>query len=1772
SAMLPTISAGQVWVGNATNGAQAFTLSDDVASVSNTGVVTLSSSATGSNKLPLAGGTMSGAINMGGNNISNAGDVSLAAGKFLGLGVGSTAGTVTGQMWYDSGVIKYFDGTTTQSLGVAGAGITSLNGLTSGTQSFVNGTSGTAPAFSSAGSAHTLNIPMASSASVTAGLISNADYASMMAKQSNSLAAGQVWVGNASGAAQAFSLSGDVASVSDTGLVTVNKTILGLSNKLLQLDNTGIANTYGVSIYGATSGQIYLSAMPTTTVYGLRFPATAPADNQILKANSSGDLSWVTYLANVSDSAPLTNGKMWIGNASGIASEVTMSGDATITNAGLLSLKNTGTAGTYTKVITDAQGRVTSGSALAASDITTALTYTPVNKAGDTMSGSLMLVAGQYLGLGSGSTAGTVAGQVWYDSGTIKYFDGTTAKSLGVAGAGITSINGATVSSQTFPVPGTSGTAPAWSINTGAGSHTLNIPMASAASVTAGLISNTDYAAFNAKMSNSLTGGQIWVGNSANVAQAMSLGGDVASVSNAGVVTLKSVGTVGTYWKVVTDAQGRVTSGGALASGDVTTALGYTPASTGSSYVNGGNSFAGNATIGLNDAYTLGFKTGGTTRMTLDASGNLGIGTSAPGAVLDVRGPSGGVGGDTFRVSNPSGQTYLYAFSTADTSASLGAWSSSGSQKPLLINEGGTANVGIGNVASPGSLLSVAGNVAVGTYASSAAPTNGLIVSGNVGIGTASPGVALDVSSKTDAIGLPVGNTSQRPSNATGLLRYNTTTGGVEYNSGSAWNTVGTALGYTPVNRAGDTMSGSLMLAAGQYLGLGSGSTAGTVAGQMWYDSGVIKYFDGTTVKSLGVAGAGITSLNGLTANVQSFVVGSAGNAPAITSASSAHTLDIPMASASGSVTAGLISNTDYAAFNAKMSSTLNSTQVWVGNGSNAAEARTLSGDISISNVGLVTADKTTIGTSSKLQQLDASGVANALGIGLINSGTVRILPATPTTASYDLRLPAGSPAANQILQSDATGQMSWVTNTASSGYVNGGNTFAGNATIGLNDAYTLGFKTNNATRMTLDASGNFGIGTATPTAALDVNGAINISGTNGISYPSTDSTAGSSIAIGASALVQQYSLASAAYRNTAIGYQAMSNAGLTTAATKNTAVGYKAGANSTTGFQNTYIGYQAGSASGSGATRTSTAIGANATVNAGGSGYDVVLVGANSSCCTGGTGGVVVGASAAGSGNTGIAIGNSASQAGDNSIAIGYSSATAQAGAVALGITAKTASYNGVSIGSGAGSTNVSGNNNVLIGAGVGSTTLTTGARNLLIGVDSSVDSVAASTSNSMNIGNAIYATNMKNATNTSGVAKIGINNNSPASIFDITDTSTTTSALIVPRAATFTGTTVNGMIRYNTTSSQFEFYQNGAWVNYSTGSGSSLVVAPSTGSLIGGTTAASSVTTAGLNNIAYGYQTLNSNTTGSGNTAMGYQAIALDNSGYNNIAIGYQAAYSGGGNENTTVGSMAYYNSDSGNQNVAIGGYALNRSQGASGNTAVGYDAGDMLTSGAGNVILGWEAGNNLTTGSNNIVIGYNIGAPSATGSNQMTIGNMIYGTGINGTGTTPSTGKIGIGTASPSYTLSVNGTANATTFLMNGSSSAPAAKVTNAAEPVAVSATAATGTVNFYLASGAVQYYTSNASANWTLNWAWSSGTSLNTALSTNDSVTTTFLVTQGATAYYPSAFTIDGTSVTPKWLGGSAPTAGNPSSIDVYTCTIIKTASAVFSVLCSQAQYK
>jgi hypothetical protein len=173
----------------------------------------------------------------------------------------------------------------------------------------------------------------------------------------------------------------------------------------------------------------------------------------------------------------------------------------------------------------------------------------------------------------------------------------------------------------------------------------------------------------------------------------------------------------------------------------------------------------------------------------------------------------------------------------------------------------------------------------------------------------------------------------------------------------------------------------------------------------------------------------------------------------------------------------------------------------------------------------------------------------------------------------------------------------------------------------------------------------------------------------------------------------------------------------------------------------------------------------------------------------------------------------------------------------------------------------------------------------------------------------------------------------------------------------------------------------------------------------------------------------------------------------------------------------------------------------------------------------------------------------------------------------------GGTGGATAANARTaLAVPGTAVDNTYTakqtFTGSTTAVGTKFVNALEKITISATAATGTIVYYATTQSVLYYTSNASANWTVNLTGASTpVTLETLMATGESLTVVHLVTNGTTAYYNNVVQVDGTvtGVTTKWLGGIAPTSGTASAIDAYTYTIVKTASATFTVFASKAVY-
>jgi hypothetical protein len=215
------------------------------------------------------------------------------------------------------------------------------------------------------------------------------------------------------------------------------------------------------------------------------------------------------------------------------------------------------------------------------------------------------------------------------------------------------------------------------------------------------------------------------------------------------------------------------------------------------------------------------------------------------------------------------------------------------------------------------------------------------------------------------------------------------------------------------------------------------------------------------------------------------------------------------------------------------------------------------------------------------------------------------------------------------------------------------------------------------------------------------------------------------------------------------------------------------------------------------------------------------------------------------------------------------------------------------------------------------------------------------------------------------------------------------------------------------------------------------------------------------------------------------------------------------------------------------------------------------------------------------------------SVTSSGSLTLGGTLAVDYSSLTGTVPTWNQNTTGTAaglSTTLAISSGGTGATTlagakipvwdaantftgTQTFSGTSNTLAVILTNAAETTTISATAATGTIAYYTNSQSVLYYTSNATANWTLNITHSVGITLNTTMAVGQTITVTHMVTNGTTAFYNNAVRIDGTAlgVTIKWQGGSAPTSGNASAIDVYTYAIIKTADSTFTVLAAVSKF-
>jgi hypothetical protein len=118
----------------------------------------------------------------------------------------------------------------------------------------------------------------------------------------------------------------------------------------------------------------------------------------------------------------------------------------------------------------------------------------------------------------------------------------------------------------------------------------------------------------------------------------------------------------------------------------------------------------------------------------------------------------------------------------------------------------------------------------------------------------------------------------------------------------------------------------------------------------------------------------------------------------------------------------------------------------------------------------------------------------------------------------------------------------------------------------------------------------------------------------------------------------------------------------------------------------------------------------------------------------------------------------------------------------------------------------------------------------------------------------------------------------------------------------------------------------------------------------------------------------------------------------------------------------------------------------------------------------------------------------------------------------------------------------------------------------------ATASSGTVNADMVASGVTYATANASANWVLNLRGDASTTANSLIAVGQSISHVYMNTNGTGVFYPTAYRVDGTAVTPRWQAAGTPTVGNANSIDAYAFTLIKTAATpTYTLLASQTRF-
>jgi hypothetical protein len=159
------------------------------------------------------------------------------------------------------------------------------------------------------------------------------------------------------------------------------------------------------------------------------------------------------------------------------------------------------------------------------------------------------------------------------------------------------------------------------------------------------------------------------------------------------------------------------------------------------------------------------------------------------------------------------------------------------------------------------------------------------------------------------------------------------------------------------------------------------------------------------------------------------------------------------------------------------------------------------------------------------------------------------------------------------------------------------------------------------------------------------------------------------------------------------------------------------------------------------------------------------------------------------------------------------------------------------------------------------------------------------------------------------------------------------------------------------------------------------------------------------------------------------------------------------------------------------------------------------------------------------------------------------------------------------------SVSGALTGASATLSGAMSAGSATITGTTEiqqifeKATINAGAGSSTINFDVQTSAVVVYEGATTTGHTVNLRGSSGSTLDSLMSTGQSVTIVLILNSGSTAGKVSSITVDTTGTTSiKWFGGTSyPSGSGSNAYDVYTITAMKKTTNSWLVFASQSRF-